>query len=139
MTSTDARPISEPVITSHHFWNLISRIRASLRRMDIRDSQRDDITLIIDEYVPPMQNATTLTVPCQVTNPVIIESILAYSSAGAATIQIGDRIIPIPQGLSNLQGLTIIRNTNLNAILTTAAAGTIFLELFGREIPRMVE
>lgn len=107
--------------------------------MDIRDSQRDDITLIIDEYVPQLVNALSLTVPCQVTNPVIIESIIAYSSAGAATIQIGDRVIPIPMGLSNLQGLAIIRNTNLNAILTTANAGTLFLELFGREIPRMVE
>lgn len=141
MTTTDARPIAEPQLTSRHWWNLIGRIHAALRRLDIRDSQRDDITLIIDEY-NTVQNSLVLSVPCQVSNPTIIDTILAYSSASAATIKIGDRLIPIPMGLSNLQGMSIIRrmgNTDAASTLTATVAGTLYLELFGREIPRVTE
>lgn len=136
----DMRPEIPTHIDHKHWWNLIGRILGALRRLDMRDASREDITLIVDEYLPAQSGVTQISIPPQVQNPVIIETILAYSSAGTATLQIGDRLIPIPMGsLVNMQGLQIIRNDARPSVLTTGTAGTLFLEIMGREIPRIVE
>lgn len=137
-TQADYRPEQPHAITSHHFWGRLGSIWAALRRLDMRDAQRDDITLYVDEYVPPTIGLS-LPIPCQVTNPIIIESFIAYSSAGAATVQIGDHQIPVVQGLTVVSSVSMLRREAIPSSITTAVAGTLYLEIMGRQIPRMVE
>ena len=138
-TQSDVRPQEpHPVLTSHHFWGRLGSIWAALRRLDKRDAQRDDITLYVDEYLPP-QVGVSINIPPQVSNPIIVESFIAYSSAGTATVTIGDHIIPIVQGLTVISSISMLRREASNSTLVTGVSGILYLEIMGRQIPRMVE
>lgn len=140
VNQSEIRPETPGFIEHKHWWNLFGKMLGHLRQMNVRAAAKEDINLIVDEYLPAQYNVVSIQVPPQVQNPVIIETVIAYASASSAVLQVGDRIIPIPMGqLVNLQGLNLLRNIASPSTLTATVPGTLFLEVMGRQIPRIAE
>lgn len=101
--------------------------------------QTENRSFLVDEYnsapITGMGAATSVTVmPTYEYMPEKIESILVVGPAGAATLQLGDRVWPITipaSGLLMLGPLGIILGRNDARILTAGTPGTYFLELMG--------
>jgi hypothetical protein len=128
----------ESSISQHHWWRMFSDIRSALCRLDKRDADRGTLNTLIDEY-GYQANASTLVVPPQTNNPVMITGLIIGSTAGTATVTIEDRQIPVPMGTTVLTNLQIIRREARPSSLATGVPGTLYLEVMGNEFPRIVD
>src|SRR5205807_9494330 len=113
--------------THEHWWRRVGEIASALMRIDKRDSAHDDPALYIDERTP-LTNGLQVGVLAQSTNPVVVTSIITYSQNASATLNIGDRSIPVPQGLFVFSDILMFVNEALTITLTTTISGSMFLE-----------
>lgn len=139
MTDQLTRPDSPPHsgITHEHWWHRIGELGLTLQRIYYFLVSRDDVKLLIDEY-GSQANAISLQVNADTLAPTVITSILAYSQNSTATLVIGQRSMVLNQGWTNLLGLQMIRRNNTPAVLTAGVAGALYLEIMGKEKPRIV-
>jgi hypothetical protein len=82
-----------------------------------------------------LNNAAALTLQPQSRNLELITSMLAQITNGPATLTIGDRVLPLPQGVTYWNGLSWFVTYEQARTLVQASAGVISLELMGHEIP----
>lgn len=131
--------LERPVVPEpHHWWRRIGEILTMLRHLVEHVQTRDSFELAIDEYSTLQSTAmASLTVPAQTINPVLITGFITYSSASAATVMIGDRVIPVPQGLFVATSLQMIRREKQDSLLVPTTPGQLYLEVMGSEQPRM--
>lgn len=109
----------------------------------LRDSWLD-----VDEY-NYNANSTQVIVPPQSSNPVNIDTIVAYCGPNDGLVTLGDRQIPIPaatiqsiggrwrlsaQDKRMIQSVTLTSGSPGNPV-TIGEPGLLYLELFGKEIP----
>lgn len=133
MTHPITLPDSPPIDNPHHWYRLISDIRLFLARADRRATIEANVNRLIDEYAFGA-NVTQIVVNPQVLNPILVTSIIAVSSAATATITIGMRQIPIPQGTTVINDISMqLRPKEYPLILATAVAGNLYLEVMGEE------
>lgn len=120
--------------------------------IDNLDSQRKQLMeqyvksyIDVDEYAISA-NLTSITINSQSTNYERITQVLAYCGPNPGRVTLGDRQLIIPAGsLQSLAGVWRMAATDvrrIESVLLTAgavsgagAAGLLYLELFGTEIP----
>lgn len=117
---------------------LAQMLHEHMMRMEalVKKLQRD-IPVYVEEYLYA-QGATTLTVQPQSQNLELITNVFAVvTAAGGATLTIGDRTIPLPQGntLLPLGRYGLLLNNGDTRTITQTAAGLLGLELIGIELP----
>jgi hypothetical protein len=82
-----------------------------------------------------LQSAASLTLQPQSRNLELITSMLAQVTSGPATLTIGDRVLPLPQGVTYWNGLSWFVTYEQVRSITQATVGVLSLELMGHEIP----
>jgi hypothetical protein len=126
-------PAAPPIDSPEHWYSLIRDIRMFLARADRRATNRDNVNRLIDEYTSGV-GVTQITVNPQITNPILVSSIIAVSSAGTATLTAGMRSIPLLQGVTVMNGLTMqLRGKEYPLTLTGSVSGNLFLEIMAEE------
>lgn len=87
----------------------------------------------VDEYLY-QPSGTTLTVKPQSRNVEKITSICCYCQNGSAYLILGDRTLPLSQGLTIMENLGFLLKPDDKRTLNQATAGILWLELFGEEM-----
>lgn len=79
---------------------------------------------------------TSLTVNPQTTKLERINAVIASLPSGATgLLQLGDVIVPLGQGITNMGGVGFLLNTTSTRSLTSTVSGPLALVLFGEVLP----
>jgi hypothetical protein len=111
---------------------LIGREFAEHRRVLVQ--QLRTLPALVDEYLY-LSSVSSLSLSPQSSNVEVIHAVLAYVQYGPATLTLGQRVIPLPSGLSTLDHKVFLLKKDDVRTLVQAQAGQLSLELMGEEMP----
>lgn len=125
-------------LSLHDLARSVMEMHSGLSRLV--DVQRRQFPVIVNEsgYDASGSNKT-LTLRAQSRNRVKITALVVNSSASAATVVLGSVTIPVPAGLTNLHGLSILLDYEDVRTLTATSAGTLQMLLCGEDLMNYLE
>jgi hypothetical protein len=88
--------------------------------------------IFVDEFTVGANTGTLLQLTTNFDTPIMIQSIITLFGGTSATLQIGDRIIPLSPNAPSISGIAMIVNKSNKIILTGQAIGPMFIEIMGR-------
>lgn len=132
--SLDALPADHPIHNPAHWWQALTDIRTLLSRINTRDSRKVDLRVHVDEF-QSIPSDTFLQLQPTSSDSVLVSSVIVASSNSGGVLRIGDRVIPVPQGVTVLSALDLILRGQVAVTLTATVAGALFVEIMGTELP----
>jgi mevalonate pyrophosphate decarboxylase len=79
-------------------------------------------------------SATSITIQSQSRNRVLLQNGYVYSSAGAATLTLGDMVLQVPQGLTPIKDLALLLDPSDTRTLTSGSSGELSAYFFGEDL-----
>lgn len=132
--SLDALPADHPIHNPAHWWQALTDIRTLLSRINTRDSRKVDLRVHVDEF-QSIPSDTFLQLQPTSSDSVLVSSVIVASGNSGGVLRIGDRVIPVPQGITVLSALDLILRGQVAVTLTATVAGALFVEIMGTELP----